>query len=498
MSLSRRVGLNTATQVAGRLVNSTMAFAILALLLPRLLERELYGVFAFHHSLYLLLTNVLDFGSGPIVVREASRDRAAAGRLIGMLVVLKARFALFGAVALVGVAFAFEGWSARSGLLALAALHLFAHAPAGAATIFAVEMRFGRVALASVLGQSGWLLATVALALAGVREPAAYLLAFGAGICVNSALIWSWARRLVRVRFDASRDERRALWSEVWPAGISMTMAAVYFYIDTAMLRPLAGEGAVAVYSAAYRLMTFALMIPVLFSQVILPVFSRLWALGGGAALAPFQRRCTRFLLGIGALLPAVLWPAAPDVMALVYPAEYAGGARSLAILSTATVIVFAAYPHVLTLIAAGQQRLMMRISTGGALLNVGLNLALIPRFGIEGAAWTTVATEAFVLASAALCAWWRAGVRYPPGWLLRPALCAAGASGALALLLPHLGGWPPAARVGLAAVVGVVGVLANGVLPLQLEERETPVEVAGAAPAGSDEAGNGERGGPR
>ena len=56
------------------------------------------------------------------------------------------------------------------------------------------------------------------------------------------------------------------------------------------MLRPLAGEVAVARYSVAYRLMTFVLMVPVLVSNVLFPVYSRLWA-PGGEALRPFFQR---------------------------------------------------------------------------------------------------------------------------------------------------------------------------------------------------------------
>ena len=227
---------------------------------------------------------------------------------------------------------------------------------------------------------------------------------------------------------------------------------------------------------------TFALMVPVLFSQVVLPVFSRLWATGGGAALEPFQRRCTRLLLGLGVLVPAALWPVAPDVMALVYPPEYAGGARSLAILSLAVVLVFSAYPHVLTLLAAGRQRLMMVISTAGALLNVSLNLVMIPRFGIEGAAWTTVITELFVLLAAALGAWRCAGVTPKGAWLLRPVLCAAGVAGALAWLLPLLADAAPIVRVALAAGLGLAGIAATGVLPLRLEEPTRPADAAAAA----------------
>jgi len=469
-SLSRQVGLNTASQIAARLYSSGLAFAITALLLPRRLDVADFGLFAFYLTLYQLLQNVLDFGAGTIVIREASRERGRAGRLIGLLIGIKARLGLAAAVALLVVACIFEGAGLRTALLALASLHLLVHALSAAGTIFSVDMAFGRANLASSLGQTLWLAATAALLAAGAREPSLYLLAFGAGSAAGGVLTWAWARRRVAIRFDGTPAERRALWTEAWPAGVSMTMASIYFYIDTVLLRPLLGEVAVAHYSAAYRLMGFVLMVPVLFSQVVFPVFSRLWTAGG---LDPFFQRTTGLLAGLGLLFPPLIWLLRDDLMALVYPAAYAEGAGALGVVSLAIPLVFAAYPHVLTLLAAGEQRLMMGVSTVGALLNVGLNLWWVPRSGIEGAAWATVATEAFVLAAVAAAVARRARLAFRARALLRPLACGAAATAALHLLLGALDPGALALRVAAGVTLGVAAVLCAGLLPLRLEAGE-------------------------
>jgi len=110
--------------------------------------------------------------------------------------------------------------------------------------------------------------------------------------------------------------------------------------------------------------------------------------------------------------------------------------------------------------------------------LNVLTNLWAIPRFGIEGAAGVTVATEAFVLAATALTAARRTGLHVPAAALLRPLLCAAVAAGALALALPHLPDAPPV-RVGVGVLAGLLAVLASGVLPPDFgTEQGAPLEV--------------------
>src|SRR4029079_13327305 len=130
---------------------------------------------------YQMLVNVLDFGAGTIVIREAARQRERAGLLLGLLVRLKARVAVGAALLLIGVAVWYEGLTPRTALLCLAALHVFAHLPAAAGAIFSVDMAFARQAQVALAGQVTWLAATVGLAVLGVHEPAAYLLAFGLG-----------------------------------------------------------------------------------------------------------------------------------------------------------------------------------------------------------------------------------------------------------------------------------------------------------------------------
>lgn len=470
MSLSRRVARQSSMQVAGRLYTALLAFAITALVLPRHLDDSSFGVVAFYLTLFMLLTNVLDFGAGQIVVREASRRRDEADELAGMLVALKARIAALGVAVVAVVAFLFDGAGATAWLAIAGALGLLAHAPAGVAAILQVDMRFRPLVVAQALGQTSWLVVTLVLVALGVGEPGAFVVAFGTAGVVYGAATWRAARGVVSPRFGAPRERRAWLWRESWPAGVAASMATIYFYVDTLMLRPLVGEDAVAHYASAYRVMTFLLMVPVLFSQVIFPVYSRLWPAEPGA-FGTVLTRTTRFLFALGVLVAATLPWVADEVVAVVFPPSYAPGGPALAVLALATVWVFIAYPHVLALLAAGGQRTQMVISTLGVVVNVALNLALVPRHGILGAAWATVATETFIATAAAIALRRRTGLSAGVSAYARPLLCAVAASGALAWCAGSAwwGTWPDAARIALGVAVGVAGVAASGTWPLSL-----------------------------
>ncbi len=494
MNLSRRISKNSGFSLTGRLFTSVIAFAITAVLLPRVLADEAFGIFSFYLALYLLVVNGIDFGAGAIVTREASKDRSKAGRLLSLLLGLRSRFALVAFLLLGAVAVLFEGVSTRTALLACAAGHVFFHALSGAATIFVVDMDLRWQVASNLLGQMTWLVATLFLFLSGVVTPEPYLLAYGAGIVMTGTSAWIFAQRRVSINFTSSRAERLWLWKEAWPAGVSAIMAAIYFSIDTVMLRPLVGDVAVAHYAATYRLVMVVLMVPALLSQVAFPVLTRLWDQGGSEAVLPFFRRLSVALIALGILFPATIPFVSRDMLAVIYPLSFQEGAPSLGVLAFSVAAIFAAYPCMYLLLATGNQRSMMVISTVAAFFNIAANLLVIPPWGMLGAAWTTVATECMVFGGSAFCVWRLIGATLDMRFLLRPFACALFAAGILAVSAPFFSVGPeasswwlasPAAHVGFGMAVGLAGFFASGVFPLDLGgEGGSPDEGEGKARA--------------
>jgi O-antigen/teichoic acid export membrane protein len=75
-------------------------------------------------------------------------------------------------------------------------------------------------------------------------------------------------------------------------------------------------------------------------------------------------------------------------------------------------------------------------VQVSAAIVNIGLNLILIPRYGLMGAASATLAAEAFSLSYGFLILW-RRGLLDGARAILRP-LLAAGIMGAVVYLVGH------------------------------------------------------------
>ena len=84
----------------------------------------------------------------------------------------------------------------------------------------------------------------------------------------------------------------------------------------------------------------------------------------------------------------------AQEVMDLRYSAHTKESAPVFALLIACFVAVCSTYVFGTLLTAGGRLRQLNWMAAGGALLNVGINLVLIPRIQAEGAAWASLVTQ--------------------------------------------------------------------------------------------------------
>ncbi len=180
------------------------------------------------------------------------------------------------------------------------------------------------------------------------------------------------------------------LGTDVLPIGAGIVLSALYFRVDVLLLAEWIGTEAVATYSAVFRLVEALRLIPAAALAVAWPVLCRATSLRPLRALA-----C---VLTAGAVLVAVtLALGGGRVISLLYGPQYEAGVPAFRILLLAFPLM--ALNYALTHQLLGWNRhLPYAVICGAALvLNLALNARLIPALSIDGAAWTTLATEALV-----------------------------------------------------------------------------------------------------
>jgi O-antigen/teichoic acid export membrane protein len=181
-----------------------------------------------------------------------------------------------------------------------------------------------------------------------------------------------------------------------------------YVRLDLVMVRQMVGEAAAGTYAAAVRLSELWFFLPVAVASSLLPGVLRARASGRSDYRRAVQRL---FDLNTGVAyalaIPTVLL--APWLVRFAYGPAYAASTPVLIVHGWTLVWAASGVARGQFCVNEGLTRLHLIATAAGALLNVLMNLLLIPRYGGVGAAWATFAAQAV---AAWISSFWFAATR--------------------------------------------------------------------------------------
>ena len=174
---------------------------------------------------------------------------------------------------------------------------------------------------------------------------------------------------------------------------------SIYTNLDTVMLGFMKDDEAVGYYSVSVRISHIVLSLVTSLGTVLLPRFSYLFETGN---IEEFNRLCRKSMdFTIGISLPVVtgLVLLSPSLISFMFGLEYQPSILILQLISP--IILFAGITNVLgiqILYPKGKEILVVSSTLGAAIVNISLNIILIPRFSYYGAAASTCIAELIVL----------------------------------------------------------------------------------------------------
>jgi O-antigen/teichoic acid export membrane protein len=221
-------------------------------------------------------------------------------------------------------------------------------------------------------------------------QTAALFVVFCIVMIINFNLI-----KKISIRFDLVFF-RKILKSSL-PYSLVIIMMAIYMRIDGFLLeRMLPTPDEAGIYAAAYRIFDALNNLGYLFAVLLLPMFASL--LSKRDKLIHLISTSHDLLLFISATASVLTIIYSKEIMRLLYPSGYTDYYSSVLIflmLSFFSVCMNYIYGTLLT--SAGRISSINKIVLGAVILNVLLNLLLIPAYGALGAAITSVITQYFV-----------------------------------------------------------------------------------------------------
>ncbi|WP_010629057.1 flippase [Halomonas sp. KM-1] len=222
----------------------------------------------------------------------------------------------------------------------------------------------------------------------------AWALMIEGGVAIIGLLaMFAWrGGALVGWRFRLHRAGR--LLANSWPLILSGLAIMVYMRIDQIMLGQMIGDEAVGIYTAATRISEVWYFIPVAIVASVYPALMEGNQLGRRYYLKRLQTTCDfMVLLAFAVAVPMTILSSWAVV--LLFGPGYHEAGPVLAIHIWASVFVFLGLATHKGFLVENLQRLSLYRTLLGAVINVFLNLVLIPRYGVLGAAVATVCAQA-------------------------------------------------------------------------------------------------------
>ncbi len=381
-----------------------------------------FGVLAFVIAYVEIFRVLADFGVDTALMRHlASTDHP--GGVIGSAAVLKGLLALVSYALGLGIVFLSGHPQSTITLLAIGLLGLFLSSGSNLFTApFQTVSESRRIVWTGVAGTAIYVLFTGAGVMTG--QSVVYFVLVGlAAEMVGFGLASFVLLRHVRLLWGGWHGVV-LLFRDALPIGTITAIVIGYGRVGMLLLERMRGPAEVGSYAIALRIIEMVTLLAGALAGSAYPIMARFFARNELSALRTLYRNLYSHVT-TGATVIALLLMFLSSMLQFI-TTEAATAAPALAMLAWATVFVFANQMSSAILLAAGLSSAILAVAAGNLVLNIALNVALIPRFGSVGVAFALLATESVNALLQSLVVWKRFRNALPTGlWLRASGACA-------------------------------------------------------------------------
>jgi O-antigen/teichoic acid export membrane protein len=392
----RRIGKNTIFLITSQVIFSILALVI-SIFVARMLGDVAFGKYSIANAFPSIFTVFLDLGYTTLLIREVSKDKSLSDKYLSNA--LKLRLILFPVIFFILVlSISIIGYDDNTkNIIYLFSIFVFLRT---ITNIFYGTFR----AFEKMEYEAAILIFTTVLR----SSIGLFILSLGYGlielglIFVISGVLEFFialviSRKKFITKFHMHPTFIRTTIKTALPIGMLSIFGIIYVRIDTVMLSLFKGDAVVGWYNAAYNLVLGFTFIPVLFMHSLLPIMS-IYSVSSKEALLRAYEKSFKYLFLLGLPLAVGIFMLADKFILLFYGSEFTNSFIALQILAWDILLYFLTTCTGFVLVSIDKQN-QMAITLGiSAILNISLNLLLIPLYSYIGAGIATLTCELFLL----------------------------------------------------------------------------------------------------
>lgn len=407
MNTVQRIAKNTTVLFIAYVITAILGL-VLTIYIARILGDVAFGKYSFaivFTALFVILSNL---GMNELLIREVARDKSKADKYLGNIVIIRLILSVivFALIVIVinlmnypadtiTIVYLFGAYALITSLAAIFRVTFRAFESMEWEALINILVKIITVSLGLLVLFSGFSLIELAYV---------FLSASIIGLILSFLIC---GRKFAKPKLQVDLDFWKRTIKLAIPFSLANIFVMIYFRIDIIMLSTMKGDAVVGWYNAAYTFIEAFEPVTFVFMTALFPIMSAFFVSSKDSLRLTLEKSFKySMLLGMPISIGGMVL--ADRLIPFFYGGEFTNSIAALQILIWACLLLSMYRPVAYLLGAINRQGTMALIGGMGALINIGVNLLLIPRWSYIGAGVATLITEGLVTIML-----WHAASRY-------------------------------------------------------------------------------------
>lgn len=393
MGSERTLAKNTTVLLVANLMSYLLGF-FTTLYTARYLGVEGFGIISLALSITGIFGVLTDFGLATLTIREVSRDKSLANKYIGNTAVMKLFLSIltFGIIGLIVYIVGYPQTVAN--VIYIVTLSVIMTAFTGIFnSIFQAYEKMEYLSLTIVLNAVLMIAGVLIVVYRGLDIVVLSSVYFFSSLMVLIVTFLLFSRRFFMPKIQVDLKFWKITLNESFYFGFSSILTVIYFFIDSFMLSIMVNNSAVGIYNAAYKLIFVLMFLPNVFLTSIFPLMSKHYESNKELLKVEYEKS-VKYLFALAMFLFVFVLVFADKIIYIIYGSGYSASILALEVLIFVLPFIFITYLFGNILGAINKQRILLIVTGINAIVNIVLNLFLIPKYSYIGASIATILTE--------------------------------------------------------------------------------------------------------
>ena len=389
MKTGRRIFKNMLSLSVAEIANKGIALVTMAYL-ARVIQPEGFGIIGWANALVVYFVFLVDLGFNVIGPREIAKFPEKIKDLVNSITSIKISFSLILYLILAVLVFFMNKPIEVKIVVLISGLNIFANSILFNWVFQGIE-KMEIIAIRQVTTSLLNLFGIFIL----VHSPADVIIAMSVTIgsmLINSIWMLFYYIKLyggIKFKYDFS------LWKELLasslPVALTMFITILYNNLSMFLLGLMRSDYEVGIYSAAFRVLAFALVPTGILQNAFIPQLARSSSI---QEKHKFTEKYVLFTFIFGAIITAGFFTFSDYIVNVGFGYKFADSSLILKLLMVTGILAFMNVSYSAPLLSWKYERKIFWAMGVGGIVNISLNIILIPYYGAVGAAIAAISTE--------------------------------------------------------------------------------------------------------